>query len=160
MVLLDSPGISRAPGYSGVRREISSFRLQGCHLLWPLFPKGSANLRFCNSPASSALRPAGSHDPDDATRAGFNASSGLGSSPFARRYSGNRCYFLFLRVLRCFSSPRSLPKAYVFSQGMTGFQPAGLPHSEIPGSKLVCSSPRLIAAYHVLHRLLTPRHPP
>ena len=37
---------------------------------------------------------------------------------------------------------------------------AGLPHSEIPGSELVCSSPRLIAAYHVLHRLLTPRHPP
>ena len=37
---------------------------------------------------------------------------------------------------------------------------AGLPHSEIPGSKLICSSPRLIAAYHVLHRLLVPRHPP
>jgi hypothetical protein len=38
--------------------------------------------------------------------------------------------------------------------------PVGFPHSEIPGSKLVCSSPRLIAAYHVLHRLLAPRHPP
>ena len=36
----------------------------------------------------------------------------------------------------------------------------GLPHSEILGSKLVRSSPRLIAAYHVLHRLLAPRHPP
>ena len=35
--------------------------------------------------------------------------AGLGSSPFARRYLGNRCYFLFLRVLRCFSSPRSPP---------------------------------------------------
>ncbi len=33
----------------------------------------------------------------------------LGSFPFARRYSGNRCFFLFLRVLRCFSSPGSLP---------------------------------------------------
>ena len=32
---------------------------------------------------------------------------GLGSSPFARHYWGNHCYFLFLRVLRCFSSPRS-----------------------------------------------------
>ena len=31
----------------------------------------------------------------------------LGSFPFARRYSGNRCFFLFLRVLRCFSSPGS-----------------------------------------------------
>jgi hypothetical protein len=37
---------------------------------------------------------------------------------------------------------------------------SGLPHSEIPGSKVVCTSPRLIAAYHVLHRLLVPRHPP
>ena len=34
---------------------------------------------------------------------------GLGSFPFARRYSGNRCFFLFLRLLRCFSSPGSLP---------------------------------------------------
>src|SRR6186713_1773671 len=38
--------------------------------------------------------------------------------------------------------------------------PAGFPHSDIPGSTYVCYSPRLIAAYHVLHRLLVPRHPP
>ena len=36
----------------------------------------------------------------------------------------------------------------------------GFPHSEIFGSKLVRSSPKLNAAYHVLHRLLAPRHPP
>ena len=34
--------------------------------------------------------------------------SGLGSSVFARRYSQNRCFFLFLRLLRCFSSAGSL----------------------------------------------------
>ena len=33
---------------------------------------------------------------------------GLGSFAFARRYSQNRCFFLFLRLLRCFSSPGSL----------------------------------------------------
>ena len=33
---------------------------------------------------------------------------GLGSFPFARRYLGNRSFFLLLRVLRCFSSPGSL----------------------------------------------------
>ena len=38
--------------------------------------------------------------------------------------------------------------------------PAGLPHSEIPGSQVVCTSPRLIAAYHVLLRFPEPRHPP
>ena len=43
---------------------------------------------------------------------------------------------------------------------MTGLQPAGLPHSEIWGSKIICIYPQLIAAYHVLHRLREPRHPP
>ena len=41
-----------------------------------------------------------------------------------------------------------------------GSSPWGFPHSEIRGSKLICSSPRLIAACHVLHRLLMPRHSP
>ena len=36
----------------------------------------------------------------------------------------------------------------------------GFPHSEIPGSKRACHSPGLIAACHVLLRLLAPRHPP
>ena len=36
----------------------------------------------------------------------------------------------------------------------------GFPHSEISGSKPVRGSPKLIAAYHVLHRLSAPRHPP
>ena len=44
--------------------------------------------------------------------------------------------------------------------GMTGLQPAGLPHSDICGSQLMCNSPQLFAAYHVLHRLWEPRHPP
>jgi hypothetical protein len=34
---------------------------------------------------------------------------GLGSLPFARRYLGDRGFFLFLRLLRCFSSPAYLP---------------------------------------------------
>ena len=37
---------------------------------------------------------------------------------------------------------------------------AGLSHSEIRGSKIICIYPQLIAAYHVLHRLHEPRHPP
>ncbi len=36
----------------------------------------------------------------------------------------------------------------------------GLSHSEIAGSKLAHSSPTLIAACHVLHRLYMPRHSP
>ena len=36
---------------------------------------------------------------------------------------------------------------------------SGFPHSEICGSKVAHTSPQLIAACHVLHRLYTPRHP-
>jgi hypothetical protein len=36
----------------------------------------------------------------------------------------------------------------------------GFPHSETPGSKPICGSPGIIAAYRVLHRLLAPRHSP
>ena len=41
-----------------------------------------------------------------------------------------------------------------------GIAPAGLPHSDIRGSRDICSSPRLFAACHVLLRLREPRHPP
>ena len=50
--------------------------------------------------------------------------------------------------------------AYFVQRRMTGYCPAGLPHSEIPGSMDICSSPRLFAACHVLLRLLMPRHSP
>ena len=43
---------------------------------------------------------------------------------------------------------------------MLGLLPNGLPHSEIFGSNLVGKSPKLIAAFHVLHSLQEPRHPP
>ena len=43
---------------------------------------------------------------------------------------------------------------------MTGVCPAGFPHSEIHGSRDICSSPWLFAAYHVFLRLSVPRHPP
>ena len=36
----------------------------------------------------------------------------------------------------------------------------GFPHSDISGSKPIPGSPKLNAGYHVLHRLLLPRHPP
>ena len=44
--------------------------------------------------------------------------------------------------------------------GMPALQAGGLSHSEIPGSKDMCSYPGLIAACRVLHRLREPRHPP
>ena len=63
-------------------------------------------------------------------------SLGLGSFPFARRYSGNRCFFLFLRVLRCFSSPGCPPPAYVFSGGISTLLWMGSPIRRPPGRRM------------------------
>ena len=51
----------------------------------------------------------------------------LGSSNFARRYFRNRFFFLFLRVLRCFSSPGSRSAGYVFTCGQLGDSQLGFP---------------------------------
>ena len=49
---------------------------------------------------------------------------------------------------------------YLIQCTLTRYCRAGFPHSEISGSMLICSSPKLIAAYHVFHRLPVPRHSP
>ena len=68
--------------------------------------------------------------------------------------------FLFLRLLRCFTSPGiACFSLSLFRKRRCRITSIRLPHSEISGSKRICRSPKLIAAYHVLHRLLAPRHP-
>ena len=68
------------------------FPVRGFHPLRPAFP-GPFHWTCWSHPQSEPQR--ASH-------------SGLGSSRFARRYFGNHFCFLFLRLLRCFSSPGSL----------------------------------------------------
>ena len=70
---------------------VLGFRLRGFHPLWLAFPKP-----FCYP-----------HTMPSAVRTPVCSHTGLGSFPFARRYLGNHCCFLFLRLLRCFSSPGS-----------------------------------------------------
>ncbi len=55
--------------------------------------------------------------PGPPTPASPEGDPGLGSFHFARRYSGNRSFFLFLQVLRWFTSLSSPPRAYGFSPG-------------------------------------------
>ena len=85
---------------------------------------------------------------------------GLGCFPFARHYWGNHGCFLLLRILRCFTSPGVAFRPYEFRPESFRFTGTGFPHSDISGSKRVCRSPKLIAAYHVLRRLWMPRHSP
>jgi hypothetical protein len=79
------------------------FRLRGCHALWPSFPEGS--------PTHFSLF-AGSHYPRKTSL------PGLGCSAFARHYLRNHIRFLFLRLLRCFTSARS-PHRTMHSSGDT-----------------------------------------
>ena len=94
MVPADSPKISRVPGYSGFYLTVASICLPGCHRLWLDFPIDSASLLRV---LVVVLLPLVCRN-----------IQGLGSSAFARHYLRNHCYFLFLWVLRCFSSPRLL----------------------------------------------------
>ena len=58
---------------------------------------------------------------------------GLGCFPFARRYLGNHYCFLFLRLLRCFSSPRSRCYPMCSGNSTRALTPGGFPHSDILG---------------------------
>ena len=85
----------------------------------------------------------------------------LGSSYFARHYFRNRVFFFFLQVHKMFQFP-TFPSYTLLYSCMD--KPASswfeFPHSDIHGSKDICSLPWLFAAYHVLLRLLVPRYPP
>ena len=80
----------------------------------------------------------------------------MGSFPFDRHYSGNRSFLSFPPGTKMFQFPGLAPSIMM----VHGLHPCGLTHSDIPGSKPVCGSPGLFAAYHVLRRLQKPRHPP
>ena len=69
------------------------FRIRGFHSVSPVFP---VPFYYPQRITFAVRTPQCTH-------------RGLGSYHFARRYFGNRCFFLFLWLLRCFSSPGSLP---------------------------------------------------
>ena len=86
-------------------------------------------------------------------------SLGLGSFPFARHYLRNRISFFSSGYLDV-SVPRVPSVKLCIGLTVLKVLLSGFPHSDIHGSKDICSSPWLFAAYHVLHRLSVPRHPP
>ena len=143
MVPADSRRIPRAPRYSGCHKAACRCAYRTLTCCGPTFQ--TVPLAECR-PHSGPTTPTVHRYTD-----------GLGSSPVARHYWGNHCLFSLPAGTKMFQFPAfaSLPCAVI-----AGLQPAGLSHSEIPGSKVICTYPELIAAYHVLHRLREPRHPP
>ena len=94
MVLAVSDRVPRAPPYSGYCYRLHNLPIRDFHPLRFTFPGNSCSFVL----SSAVLQPLNCRN-----------NLGLGSFPFARRYSGNRCFFLLLRLLRCFSSAGSLP---------------------------------------------------
>ena len=152
MVAVDSRRVPRVPRYSGTCQKPHRFCLRGYHPLWPAFPGRSASGLVGNFPALNRTGPTTPKDPKTFWFGLFRVRSPL--------LAESLICFLFLGVLRWFTSPRWLLRGYAFTARYRDMTLGGLPHSEIPGSTLVCNSPRLIAADHVLHRLPSPRHPP
>ena len=60
-------------------------------------------------------------------------------------------------LLRWFTSPGLAPPRYLLRARGAGIAPRGLPHSAVRGSRDMCSSPRLFAAYRGLHRHAAPQ---
>ena len=94
--------------------RVTSLRLRGYHPLRPGFPtcfNFTDDFLLCTGTAAPVR-----HVPQPRTHNPCRVSHahGLASSDFARHYSRNHCCFLFLWVLRCFTSPRSLHTPYVF----------------------------------------------
>ena len=148
------PGFTRDFPCPALLRNLSSeptlFRLPGCHRLWPIVPDRSTRRLVSDSPASRPDRPC--NPVVQARRFGlFRVRSPL---------LAESLLFSFPAGTEMVHFPALSSTAYVFSRRYPGITLDGFPHSEISGSTLVCSSPKLIAACHVLHRLLAPRHPP
>ena len=142
MVLPDSDRVSRAPPYLGkILRKPCKFRLQGYHLLWPGFPACSTTYTVCNFLRKDAASLQNLPTTPPKERLHALPLDGLGCSLFARHYLGNRFCFLLLGVLRCFSSPGSPPKAYVFSLRVPELNAQeGFPIRKSPDQRLLATS--------------------
>ncbi len=150
MVLPDSHRISRVPRYSGTRFE--SGPLSPTRLSRSAAPL-SSGIRLAAGLVTLLLRALQPPAPGKPV-AGFGLfrfrSPLLSESRFLSLPPGTEMVHF-----------PGLARARLWIQrAVAEVRSAGFPHSEISGSKPVCGSPKLIAANHVLLRLLAPRHPP
>ena len=144
MVDPDSDRVSRAPPYSGFRRRLIRF--------------GYAALTHCGAPSQKLLLQISFLKTPYAVLQPHKMWFGL--LPVRSPLLGESLLISVPELLRWFTSLSIAPVHYIFMHSGDIIADAGLLHSDIRGSKDMCSSPRLFAAYHVLLRLAAPRHPP
>ncbi len=122
------------------------FPLRGYHTLWPRFPAGSPSLRIGNS-TYAVLQPR-------------CVNTSVWAVPISLAATFGISVIYFPPGTEMVHFPGLAHTGLYIQPAVTGVHHVGFPHSDIPGSKPACGSPRLFAACHVLHRLLAPRHPP
>ncbi len=142
MVSVDSHRVPRVPWYSSADKEPSPFAYGSFTLCGGPFQRPSARIRFVTpsprlSLALSDLRHPASIGPRATELAGFRL------FPVRSPLLGE--YFLFLGVLRCFTSPACLHPAYVFGWRYPGFTWMGCPIRKSTARSLLGSSPWLFA---------------
>ena len=153
-------GLSRALRYLRVAPKRIYFRLQDYHLLrWP-FPEPLTNIFFCNFARILQDSNARSCNHLINNDCSLGTNQILGCSLFARHYLGNLLRFLFLKVLRCFSSLGPLYPIYFFNGKFLVLNKKGFPIRTSPGHRLLPPHRGLSQVCHVLLRLSLPRHSP
>ena len=138
MVPVDSVGVSRDPTYSGTLRETRSFHLRDCHPLWSDFPDSSVSRSLCNSHVKGPTTPQRKTSAVWAISRSLAATEEIDFSFFSNGYldvSVHRVSRIRLWIQRMLIRRSRDQRSFV-------------------------NSPELFADFHVLHRLLTPRHPP
>ena len=122
--------------------QISGFRIQGYYLLRLTFPDHSANHPFF----LEVLYP--------------DSEESVWAVPFSLAATGGIAFAFFSSGYLDVSVPRVPFHTLWIGVWIHEVYSCGFPHSDISGSRDICSSPRLFAAYHVFRRLSVPRHPP
>ena len=133
-------------GTQDTASSLVCFPLRGSHTLWPRFPSGSRSIQIGNS-TYAVLQPP-------------SASTWVWAIPISLAATFGISVIYFPAGTEMVHFPALAHTGLCIQPAVTGVHPVGFLHSDIPGSKPACGSPRLFAACHVLHRLLAPRHPP
>jgi hypothetical protein len=128
MVSVDSRRVSRAPRYSGTGFESRSFSFTRLSRSMAPLPSGLQLTTGLVTLLLPALQPPLDRDP-----------LGLGCCDFARHYYRNRGFFLFLQVLRWFTSLSLLVPDYVFIGPYYGFTVVGFPIRTSPSQSLLAA---------------------
>ena len=160
MVVADSPGISRVPGYSGASSTVHSMFPTG---LSPSMAPLSSGVRILNGfvTAAHSCRRETKVPTTPTTQPRQGITRGwFRLFPVRSPLLGESLLLSFPRATKMFQFTRLPSHTYLFSMRSPGVTLVGFPHSDTHGSSLVDSSPWLIAVFRVLLRLLAPRYPP